>query len=333
MKMDSLTANIPKNMLQYLLGFALYILVYHSFNPVKLAIGLVSFLVTYSAIYPYNDLMDYKEDRKDKFKKAYKALARGDMSHEEAITLVFGLPIIGMILASFVSSWYMVLLAVLLLLNFLYSAPQIRLKKRMKYAIPSMLLMQLIKFSLGWFTFTTNVTRMPGWVIITFSFGYIFGYVLYKKSLLNMKKSFLENKKILVPISIITLFSFFVSLIIYPYKIPLLLIVPIVALISLFKNQKDKTVKSFKLMGFSIMLLSAITILFLSLNIPAVANVNKNASDAFGHLASLAFNKSNNETKVVIRTFNETLYSYPIHDLNEFNIINFSNIVLNVSRP
>ena len=166
MKLDSITMNLPKNVVQYLLGFGLYLLVYCSFDPIKFVLGLAAFIISYSAIYPYNDLMDYKEDRKNVFKKHYKAIARGDMTQEKAITLAYGLPIIGLLIASFVSRWYMILLIFLLFQNFLHSSPQTTktFKKKNRYMFINMYLMQAIKFSLGWFTFTTDLTRLPIWL-------------------------------------------------------------------------------------------------------------------------------------------------------------------------
>ena len=65
MKTDSVIVNLPKNIVQYLIGFSLYLLVYGSFDLFKLIIGLTSFILAYSAIYPYNDLMDYEKAKKD----------------------------------------------------------------------------------------------------------------------------------------------------------------------------------------------------------------------------------------------------------------------------
>jgi len=171
-----------------------------------------------------------------------------------------------------VSGWYMMLLILLLFMNFLYSAPQVRLKNKLGYAIIIMFWLQVIKFSLGWLTFTTDITKMPVWIIITFSSAYIVSYVLYKKNLLNMKKTFKEKKKLMIPLSAITLFSFYVSLLIYPYKIPLLMLVPLVFMVLMFKKQKDKTKKSFRLLGFTTVILGVTAVLLLLLNVPFIAN-------------------------------------------------------------
>lgn len=310
---------MPKNIVQYLIGFGFYVLVFGSFDPIKLVLGLLSFIITYSAIYPYNDLMDYESDKKDKFKRVYKALARGDINYKDSATLVFGLPVIGLLIASFVSSWYMMLLIGLLLLNFLYSAPQVRLKKKMGYALTSMFLMQFIKFSLGWFTFTTEVTRLPVWVINTLSFAYLFSYFMYKKNVLNMKKTFKMNKSVLIPLSIATIGSYIISIMIYPYKMPLLLIVPLVFLILTMRKQKDIVVKTFKLANITIWIMGAIFVMLLLLNIPVIGMINDNASQFFDDIGALTLQNASKGAYNVICSINQTLYNYPIRDLNELN--------------
>jgi 4-hydroxybenzoate polyprenyltransferase len=331
MKIDSISVNLPKNVVQYLIGFGFYSLIYGSFDPVKLVLGLVAYVITYSAIYPYNDLMDYDSDKKDEFKRFYKALARGDTAHKDAVTLVFGLPVIGLLIASFVGWWYMMLLITLLLLNFLYSAPQVRLKKRTGYALLSIFLMQFIKYSLGWFTFTTEVIQLPVWIIIMLSFAYIFSFFLYKKNLLDMKDTFKRHKGIMIPLTIGTLGSYVISIIIYPYKIPLLLTIPLTLLILTMRKQKNIIIKTFKLQSITIYIMGGIVLMLLLLNVPVIGSLNNNASQFFNDLGSLALENASEGAYNVICSINQTLYSYPIHDLNELNRlfnINGTEIVL-----
>ncbi|MBD3311982.1 hypothetical protein GF352_00805 [archaeon] len=336
MKVDSITVNTPKNAIQYLIGFSIYLLVYGSFEPFKFILGLASFLITYAAIYPYNDLMDYEVDKKDKFKQDYKALVRGDMSEKTAITLAFGLPIIGLLLASLVSFSYTLLLILLLFLNFLYSSPYTRLKDRMGWALVLMFFMQLIKYTIGWFTFTTEVVTLPSWIVLTFTFAYLTSYVLYKKNIINMTKTFKEHKKLMIPLSGITLFSFIISFLVYPYKVPWLLLFPLTFFVLITRKQKNQTTKTFKLMGITTSLMTLIVILFLLLNVPAIGMLNQNASRAIDELGELTLQRMDNGTYELICTINETIFSYPIRDLkdldNYFNITDLTVVVSNKSN-
>lgn len=328
-----------KNAIQYLIGFSLYLLVYGSFDPVKLALGLVSFLITYSAIYPYNDLMDYESDKKDKFKRTYKKLITGELSFNKAITLVFGLPLIGLMIASMVSGWYMLLLVILLFQNFLHSSPYTRdtFKKKKRYLIPNMFIMQLIKFSLGWFTFTTDITLLPVWVLNTFSLSYVFGYLLYKFGLLDMEKAIKNKLTTMVPLAILITVSYAISFLIYPFKIPLLLVIPVMFLVFTMSRQKNLVRKALVLSNISIIIIASLVVMFLLLNIPAVAQLNDNATVFFNNINEITLQKMDNSTYQIICKINETLYSYPIHDLKELNnILNITGteiILRNETQP
>jgi 4-hydroxybenzoate polyprenyltransferase len=334
MKIDSLTVNTPKNAIQYLVGFSLYLLVYGSFEPIKFVLGLVSFLITYAAIYPYNDLMDFEVDKKDGFKQKYKALVRGELKPTTAITMVFGFPIIGLMLASMVSSYYMMLLIILLFINFLYSSPYTRLKSKTSYAVISMFLMQVIKFCLGWFTFTSEVTSIPIWIILTFSFSYLLSYLFYKKgSIKKMKDTYLKHKKIMIPLSLMTLFSFAVSILIYPYKIPMMLLFPAAFLILATRKEKDRTTKSFRLLGITNIILSTAVISLLLLNVPFINSLNQGATEAIDRLSTITLESMNNQTYEIVSFINDTLYNYPIHDLREFDdMLNVSSLKVTINN-
>jgi len=319
MKIDSITLNTPKNIVQYLIGFGLYLLVYGSFDPLKLILGISSFIIAYAAIYPYNDLMDLEEDKKDDFKKAYKALVRGDLSKQKAITLVFGLPIIGLLIASMVSFWYTFMLMILLFLNFLYSSPYTRLKKKKSYAVLSIFAMQSIKFSLGWLTFTTDLTLLPSWIITTLSLAYIFGYILYKKNVIDMKKTMKENLKIMIPLSVAVVFSYVVSLLIYPFKLPLLIVFPLAFVFLSMQKQKNVVKKTFTLSNMTVAVLAAIAVTLLLLNVPFIGLINEGTSDAIDKLGEFTLERVNDETYDIICTINASLYNYPIRDLTELD--------------
>ncbi|HLE05897.1 MAG TPA: UbiA family prenyltransferase [Candidatus Nanoarchaeia archaeon] len=336
MKTDSVIVNLPKNIVQYLIGFSLYLLVYGSFDLFKLIIGLTSFILAYSAIYPYNDLMDYEKDKKDKFKRVYKALVRGDLKQKDAITLTFGLTVTGLLLSTLVNSWYTVLLLVILLQNFLHSAPQtskyFKLKK--KIMIPNMFILQTIKYTLGWFTFTTDITQMPTWIINTLSGAYVYAYVVYKHGTGNMKASMSKNLKVYIPLGTLVIGSYIISLMIYPFKLPIIIIVPLGFLFFTMRNQKDIIKKTFKLSGITVIVMAGMVLMNFLLNVPSIAKVNDGTTDVFEKIGEITMNKMDNETYEVVCQINETLYSYPIRDLKEldniFNITGKEVIVRNI---
>lgn len=321
MKTDSILINLPKNMVQYFIGFALYLLVYGSFDPLKLILGLASFLIAYSAIYPYNDLMDYEQDKKDEFKKVYKALVRGDLKQKDAISLVFGLSIIGLMLASLVSQWYMFLISITLFQNFLHSNPHTKntFKKKKRYMVPNIFIMQFIKYSLGWFTFTTDLTKLPTWVITTFSLGYVYAYILYKSNIKDMLSVLKKKIKIMLPLTIIIIFTYSVSFWVYPFKIPLLLVIPLLLLIFTMSKQKNVVTKTFKLSNITLIILGGTTIMLLLLNIPVISEINDNVTEIYNKIGNLTLETMGNNTYELIYTINETVYTYPIRDLKELN--------------
>ncbi len=66
--------NPIKNSLQYSIGSILYFLTFNTFHITKFLLGLIGFVIAYQSVYQYNDLMDYKEDKKDRFRKMFKPL-------------------------------------------------------------------------------------------------------------------------------------------------------------------------------------------------------------------------------------------------------------------
>ncbi len=327
MNRSVLSINIPKNIIQYFIGFSVYLYFYGSFNPFKLMLGLSSFLISYTAIYYYNDLMDYKSDKRSKVKRAYKDLARGDISVETAITFAFGLPIIGLLLASMVSFEYTVVLIVLLFQNFLHSSPftKNRFKKRFNYLFINFFLMQFIKFSLGWFTFTTNMTLFPYWLITTLSLAYFFGYYVYKTDIKNIKKAMKNRLKVFIPLSVSIIVLYIVSLMIYPFKLPLLIVFPFMLLFLSMKHEKSVTNKIFGLSDMASVALAIIATGILLLNVPVISTINNNASQVFDKISNLTLSNVNNKTLNAICIINETIYSYPIRDLNELKIFNLTD--------
>ncbi len=314
---DSTTINLPKNLVQYLIGFAFYILTFGSFDLMKLIFGALGFLISYSSVYIFNDLTDYKEDIKDEFKKQYKAIARGSFKIDYAVSLLFILSPIGLFFASLVSQAYLTAIVILLVLNYIYTAKPFRLKKKLKYAVILMFLMQIIKGYLGWITFTNDLTKFPYWVNMTFALSYIFGYVLYKKDVSDMKKTILKYKKYMLSLAGAIIASFFISLIIYPYKLPLLILIPCTFFVLTAKDTKNKVLKNFKLAGISITLMYILLLGLFLLNVEPIKKLNENTTQMIDKINNLLLNKVDNNTYGLILIINQTIYSKPIYQIED----------------
>jgi len=314
---DSFLLQLPKNALQYLIGFSFYLTIFGELNILKLIVGLASFLLTYSSIYYYNDIMDLKEDKRNKVKRIYKALARGDISFDKAVSRMQIMIFLGLALGALISGWYTLLLLGLLVTNFLHSNPHTKkkFKKNPKYLIPNMFVMQFLKFSSGWFTFTTNINQLPFWIIACLCLSYIFGYIIYKEDIKNINKAIKRKKKIVVVLSVTVLGTFFLSLLIYPFKIPLLIIIPTSFLFFAMRKEKNHIKRIF---GFSKIIFVVISVLIFSillLNVPVVNEINEDAGKV------LSIDKVNNISLSVLIKINDTIYNYTIKDLKELDVL------------
>lgn len=324
---------LPKNAFQYLVGFSFYLTTFGEFNILKLIIGLSSFLLTYSSIYYYNDLMDYKEDKKKKVKRAYKALARGEITHNTAVTRMARLMLSGLVLGSLIGGWYVLLLLGLLITNHLHSSPNTKkkFKYNMKYLYPNLFIMQFLKFAGGWFTFTTNLTMFPTFIITCLSSAFVFGYIMYKESVLKPSQVFKKKSKSLIILSIITLTTFFISLIIYPFKIPLLALIPTMFLFFTMRKQKNEVIKTMGFLRVITVVILSIIISTLLLNVPVIEDINEGAGRLIDTLGTLSIERLDNNSLNLLIEINNTLYSYQIKDLNELDaILNFSKADISI---
>src|SRR4030042_4040910 len=82
---NSVTVSLPKNIIQFFLGFVLYWLIFGAFDAAVLMIALAGFLLSYSSIYFLNDIVDFEDDRHDKDKMGWKLVAKGAMSKKTAL--------------------------------------------------------------------------------------------------------------------------------------------------------------------------------------------------------------------------------------------------------
>jgi hypothetical protein len=174
---NTITMNAPKNIIQYMFGLLLFFIVSGGFNTAAAILGLVGFLAVYTSVYLYNDIVDSEDDLG---KKGWKFVASGELSMGSARTIGAVCLAAGLMISFFVGHLFVLAVVILVLLNFLHSSPYTRLKKRFGIAIPNMVAIEYIKFSLGWIAMGTGTARFPFWVFLLMSAVYVLGYRSYK---------------------------------------------------------------------------------------------------------------------------------------------------------
>lgn len=283
-RLGSISSNIPKNILQFLIGVALYYVLISDKIPLTTILGLFSFLLAYSAVYLFNDIMDYEHDIRDSLKRKTKAIARGDLSKLEAVNFLLVFVVVGLLLSAFVNKYFTILLSFILFLNFLFSSEYTRFKDKWTRA-PTIFLIQLLKFSAGWFAVTANLANFPFLFMLSLSFFYTGGYFCYKNLEFEVEDVF-HSPSSLLPF-IAGGIMYLLSIWIYPFKFPLLIILlAFIALITTVMILKSKGIKIrsqssrwFSEKIFIIISLAFVTVLLLSLSIPSVAKVNRQISE------------------------------------------------------
>ncbi|MCK4532078.1 MAG: hypothetical protein KAT94_04360, partial [Candidatus Aenigmarchaeota archaeon] len=81
---NSVTISLPKNIIQFSLGVILYWFLLGIPNTYTTLLALSGFLIAYSSVYLYNDMVDHKEDRRDREKLKWKLVAGGHMGVNSA---------------------------------------------------------------------------------------------------------------------------------------------------------------------------------------------------------------------------------------------------------
>ena len=84
---NSIIMSVPKNIVQFLVGFILFTMLFGFADFVLMLFGLAGFILTYSSVYLLNDIKDVEEDRKDPMKLKWKMIANGALSIRKAIYL------------------------------------------------------------------------------------------------------------------------------------------------------------------------------------------------------------------------------------------------------
>jgi hypothetical protein len=321
---NSVTVSLPKNIIQFFVGFTLFFLSGGLFEPATLALALFGFIASYSAVYFYNDVIDCEDDRKDKDKRDWKLVASGVVSAGQAKVLGVILLIVGLSASLYVNMWFFLIVVMLLFLNLLHSAPGMRLKKIMPAATVNMTTIEGLKFSTGWFAFTGDLSLFPFWIILTFSLAYSGIYVIYK---FKFKGSMIKEKKwFLVPLAAFVLISYTFSIAFYRFALPLVLLFFLSAGILVFSLSAGKRFKLMNWFYLEFVIFPMVIAVFLVLSIPAVANANSQLTDKIGDYRETVYKELPEDVAQTIRNLSEPAYD-SLDDVGEA-----INISINISE-
>ena len=324
-KVSSVSINIPKNILQFFVGVVIYMILLSSkINALLILEALTAFLLIYNSVYLFNDIMDYKEDKKHPLKRKIKPIARGDLTIENAAAQMLIFLIIGFILSSLVGKYFTIFLAVLLFLNFLFSSKYTRFKKNI-LRVPTLFLIEFLKFSIGWFAITNNLSRFPFVFIGALSAFYTAGYLMYKN--LDLKLDDFVKKREVVLTFLFGVVLYFLSIFLYPFRFPMILLIILfisalsVVMVLRYYNIEINKVEKRWIGEKTIVLLSMalIVLLLISLSTPSVSKINNKISAPIDKTVNGLANKSENFNTVYCYLNGSFFERYNVTDLEQID--------------
>lgn len=216
---NSVALNIPKNLMQFIFGFILLTEVYpNEYSILKLILGASGFCIALSFVYLFNDLTDCEEDKKSSMKYQWKPIANGTLTKENANRMMYAFLFVGLAMAFICGFVFFILTGLVIALNILYSHPSIRLKKNRFYGLSDMVIIQTLKFSSGWFLFTETIKGLPILLVLSLSIIYSLAFLYYKNNTENALVVIKENKRLVIPMSIIAALCIMVSFTIYKFQ-------------------------------------------------------------------------------------------------------------------
>lgn len=275
---NSVTVNLPKNIFQLLLGAILYVAVFGTINPFQLVLAIIGLSLSYSSVYMFNDIMDREEDAMDPEKRGWKLIANGSLKVEGAISVYALLLMSGLLISFVANTLFGFMMVALLFLNFLHSAPGIRLKKKKLPTVINITLIEFIKYSSGWFALTSNVSKFPLWLVLMFAVIYTAGYMAYKFRFDG--RTIKGNKPLFAFLGILVLLFYIGSL--FYYGFPLALIISLVLSFVVFglKYAFWHHEKGFnQMLLLELIILPLIIISFLLLAVPSFGAANSALAD------------------------------------------------------
>ena len=233
----NLVDNVPKNIGLYCVGILFLVISGYSFETVKMVLGLIAFLISYSSVYVFNDIFDISEDGGLPAKCKRKPLVQGSVEKSEAATISLVLLIVGLSLSLLQNLIFFGILSFLIILNVLYSIPLVtfprspsaqyetdqqnnRLEiirptsfKHTIAGLPLVFVMQFLKILLPW-TITPQLIHFPFLFAVGFSLTYV---VLFKGYKMNRTiGGSVISEPLLFSASVI---FFFLSMLVHPEPI------------------------------------------------------------------------------------------------------------------
>lgn len=139
-------------------------------------IGLAAFLLAYSSIYYYNDLLDYESDKKRAFMPPEKLLYHGRASQRDYIHLLAWTPVVGLALCFLISPILGVVVTLAILLNHVRTVVKNLFLRELLLGV-----VELLNFEAFWISmYGTLVPGMALPIFVTYSAMYALFHALYK---------------------------------------------------------------------------------------------------------------------------------------------------------
>jgi len=294
---------IFKNCIQYSIGVMLFYLTFGVVYPIKLLFGLVGFVMAYHSVYQFNDLIDYKDDKKNEIKKYYKPLASGETTREKIESYSFLFMLLGLSISFLVSMYFGLLVAFTLFLNFLHTSPFTRLKKT-RLLLPNLFIIEFVKFSLGWLAMSFSISNFPFIFIALLSSSYLLGYLYSTKEFYDFFND-IKIKFFIIASSIL----YVVSFLIYPFKLILLMPIPIVIVFFILKKFENAFMKVKIRTGLIYVLGIYFIISMMLLTVPVVANINDKIDNGVNAIKDNIIKSIPENLKFDIETVNKVITS------------------------
>ncbi len=303
---NSVTVSLPKNIMQFFLGFVLYWIIFGPFDYFTLGLALSGFLIAYSAVYFFNDVVDYHEDMKDADKKEWKLIASGVISRKTGLVTGTVFMVVGLAISAMVNVWFLNIMVALLFLNFLHSSPYIKLKKKILPTTVNMSVIEFLKYSSGWFAFTADLSRFPFWIMVTFAVVYTSIYLIYK---FRFKGSMIkDNKWLFGAVAAISAASYILSVVLYDLVLPLMLLLAMSILLIVFSMSMGKRFKFMNWLWIEFIILPAVIVAFLLMSIPFVEQVNTNITHTIDEYKETVYKELPEDVAKGIKNLTESPY-------------------------
>lgn len=270
---NSIGNNMPKNAIQFSLGVVFYYLIFGIPDALLVFLAFAGFMLTYSSVYVFNDLMDIEEDKKHPQKLKWKFIANGTVGKESAVSVLFLLMFSGLGLSLLVGKWFAAIMVMLLVLNFLHSSNFTRFKKSKWKTAFNMTAIEFLKYSCGWFALTSNLASFPFWMVLCLAVSYNAGYIIYKFDFRG--RMIRQNRLLFGSMGAVGVGSYAISVLVYDFPLALFMMFVMAALvIATIKYSRLECHSMNNMMIIEYVLLPLMIISFLAMGISQVAAVN-----------------------------------------------------------